>query len=79
MIDINFIPHLLQGTPYGTVLDLIALTLVFFGSTRLGESISLSRYPSYRDYQASVPRLIPFTRIGCIAQNSRTATDYFCQ
>ena len=49
-----------------TGLGCIALTLVFFGSTRLAESISLSRYPSYRDYQASTPRLIPFTRIGCI-------------
>ncbi len=62
-----------------TGLGFIALTLLFFGSTRLGESISLSRYPSYRGYQASVPRFIPFTRIGCIAQDSRTATDYFHQ
>ena len=47
-------------------LGLISLTLVFFGSTRLTESISLRRYPSYRDYQASTPRLIPFTRMGCV-------------
>ena len=89
MIDVNFIPHPLHGTPYGIALDLaiifaiaatdqwinwtgsgfIALTLVFFGSTRLAESISLSRYPSYRYYQASTPRLIPFTRLGCIENN----------
>ncbi len=49
-----------------TGLGFIALTLVFFGSTRLSETISLSRYPSYRDYQASTPRFIPFTRIGSI-------------
>ncbi len=49
-----------------TGLGLISLTLVFLGSTRLGESISVQRYPSYRDYQASTPRFIPFTRIGCI-------------
>lgn len=49
-----------------TGLGFIALTLIFFGSTRLAESISLSRYPAYRDYQASTPRLIPFSRIGCI-------------
>ena len=54
-----------------TALGFIVLTLVFFGSTRLAESISLSRYPSYRDYQASTPRLIPFTRIGCIGQDGR--------
>ena len=54
-----------------TGLGLIALTLVFFGSTRLAESISLSRYPSYRDYRASTPRLIPFTRLGCIEKDNR--------
>ena len=60
MIDINFIPHPLQGAPYGTALDLAILLAI----------ASLSRYPSYRDYQASTPRLIPFTRIGCIGQDS---------
>ena len=54
-----------------TGLGFIALTLVFFGSTRLAETISLSRYPSYRDYQASTPRLIPFTRLGCIEKDNR--------
>ena len=44
----------------------IALTGIFFGSTRMTESISLSRYPSYSNYQATTPRLIPFTRLGCI-------------
>ena len=44
----------------------IALTGVFFGSTRITEAISVSRHPSYREYQATTPRLIPFTRIGCI-------------
>ena len=44
----------------------LALTGIFFGSTRLTESISLSRYPSYRNYQATTPRLIPFTRLGRI-------------
>ncbi len=53
-----------------TGLGLISLTLVFLGSTKLGESISLQRYPSYRDYQASTPRIIPFTRIGCIRRDN---------
>lgn len=45
-------------------LGFIFLLLVIGGSTRLTESISLDRYPSYRDYQASTPRFIPFTRSG---------------
>ncbi len=47
-------------------LGFIFLMFIIAGSTRLGESISVDRYPSYRDYQASTPRYIPFTRIGCI-------------
>ena len=54
-------------------LGLVSLTLVFLGSTRLTESISLARYPSYRNYQASTPRLIPFTRIGCIRLGNATS------
>ena len=46
----------------------IVLTMIFFGSSRLAESISLSKYPSYADYQASTPRIIPFTGIGKIKQ-----------
>ena len=44
----------------------IVLTGVFFGSSRMTESISLSHYPSYSNYQATTPRLVPFTRLGCI-------------
>jgi steroid 5-alpha reductase family enzyme len=51
-------------------LGFILLVLVFFGSIHLGESISLKRYPSYRDYQVSTPRFIPFTRLGCIERDS---------
>ena len=47
-------------------LGFVALTGIFFGSSRLTESLSLSRYPSYSGYQATTPRLIPFTRLGCI-------------
>ena len=53
-------------------LGLVSLTLIFFGSTRLTESISVARYPSYRDYQAATPRLIPFTRIGCVTSSDAT-------
>ena len=55
-----------------TGLEFISLTLVFVGSTRLTASISLDRYPSYRDYQTSTPRLIPLTGIGCIKRTNTT-------
>ena len=42
-----------------TGLGCILLTLLFVGSIRLGESISLERYPAYGDYQASTPCVIP--------------------
>ena len=42
-----------------TGLGFVALTLLFQGSTQLTESLSLSKYPSYRDYQATTPRLLP--------------------
>ncbi|MCY3851995.1 MAG: DUF1295 domain-containing protein [Gammaproteobacteria bacterium] len=51
-------------------LGFLALTGLFLGSTRVTESISASRYPSYRAYQARVSRLIPFTRLGCIKSAS---------
>ena len=37
----------------------IVLNLLFLGSTRLTETITLERYPSYREYQQRVPALIP--------------------
>lgn len=49
-----------------SALGFIVLTGIFFGSSRMTETISLSRYPSYREYQATTPRLVPFTRLGCI-------------
>ena len=42
----------------------VALTALFVGSIRLSESISAQKYPSYRDYQASVPCIIPGLRLG---------------
>ena len=37
----------------------IVLNLLFLGSTQLTETITLEKYPSYRDYQERVPALIP--------------------
>ena len=47
-----------------TGLGFVLLTLLFIPSTRLTESISVSRYPAYRDYQASTPAIFPLPRIG---------------
>ena len=46
----------LQWTVVGPVL----LTLLFLGSTRFTESISLSRYPEYRRYQETTSAQIPW-------------------
>ena len=43
-----------------TVLGAVLLTLLFIGSTRFTESISLSRYPEYADYQASTSAIVPW-------------------
>ena len=47
---------LLQWTGIGAAL----LTLLFIGSTRLTERISLSKYPEYADYQARTSPIIPW-------------------
>lgn len=43
-----------------TVLGAVLLTLLFAGSTRFTESISLSRYPEYAGYQATTSAVIPW-------------------
>ena len=45
----------LHWTGWGFIL----LTLLFLSSTPLGETISSGKYPTYKDYQASVPRIVP--------------------
>ena len=45
-----------------TGLGCIGLVLLFIPSMRLGESISASKYPGYRDYQANTAALIPLPR-----------------
>ncbi len=47
-----------------TGLGFILLTALFIPSTRLTETISASKYPAYRDYQATTPALIPGLRLG---------------
>lgn len=42
----------------------LLLNLLFFGSTDLTEKISSSKYPKYKDYQATTSRLVPFLKLG---------------
>lgn len=51
------------GSPWQwTVAGAVLLTLLFAGSTRFTESISLGRYPEYADYRRSTPAVIPWWR-----------------
>jgi steroid 5-alpha reductase family enzyme len=43
-----------------TVLGAVLLTLLFVGSTRFTESISLSRYPEYAEYQRVTSPVVPW-------------------
>ena len=47
-----------------TGLGFILLTALFIPSTRLTEEVSASKYPGYRDYQATTPALVPGLRLG---------------
>ena len=45
-----------------TGLGFILLIVQFFGAIRLTESISAGRYPTYAEYQAKTPMLVPLPR-----------------
>ena len=47
-----------------TVLGAVLLTLLFVGSTRFTESISLSKYPEYADYQRRTSAVVPWRAKG---------------
>lgn len=44
-----------------SVIGAILLVLLFWGSSNFSESISLGKYPEYKEYKKKVPRFIPFT------------------
>ena len=48
------------GSVQWTVLGAVLLTLLFVGSTRFTESISLARYPEYADYQRRTSAVVPW-------------------
>jgi steroid 5-alpha reductase family enzyme len=43
-----------------TVLGAVLLTVLFIGSTRFTEAITLSKYPEYAEYQATTSPIIPW-------------------
>jgi steroid 5-alpha reductase family enzyme len=47
-----------------TIAGAVLLTLLFVGSTRFTESISLSRYPEYAAYQQRISMLVPLPHKG---------------
>jgi steroid 5-alpha reductase family enzyme len=52
-----------------TVIGPALLTLLFVGSTRFTEKISLSRYPEYEQFQRSTSAVVPwFTHDAGIVQ-----------
>jgi steroid 5-alpha reductase family enzyme len=48
------------GSVRWTVVGAVLLTLLFVGSTRFTESISLSRYPEYAEYQHRTSAVLPW-------------------
>jgi steroid 5-alpha reductase family enzyme len=48
------------GLVNATIIGPVLLSLLFHGSTRFTEAITLSRYPAYADYQRSTSRLVPW-------------------
>ncbi|MEC3980918.1 DUF1295 domain-containing protein [Amycolatopsis sp. H20-H5] len=51
---------LAAGAVDWTVLGAVLLTLLFVGSTRFTESISLARYPEYADYRRRTSAVVPW-------------------
>ncbi len=43
-----------------TVLGAVLLTILFIGSTKFTESITLSKYPEYANYQATTSPIVPW-------------------
>jgi steroid 5-alpha reductase family enzyme len=61
---------LLQWTVTGAAL----LTLLFVGSTRFTENITLSKYPEYSDYQRRTPAIVPWPFSRRLATSSPKVT-----
>jgi steroid 5-alpha reductase family enzyme len=49
----------------------LLLVILFKSSSDFSEEITTAKYPEYKDYQASVPRFIPFTKFKKAPKNSK--------
>ena len=49
----------------------ILLVLLFQGSTRFTESITLKKYPAYADYQKCTSQLVPLPPFGTMPPASK--------
>ncbi|HOY33134.1 MAG TPA: DUF1295 domain-containing protein [Bacteroidales bacterium] len=47
-----------------TIAGSLLLMVLFLGSSGFSEEISAGKYPAYKEYQKTVPRFLPFKRIG---------------
>jgi steroid 5-alpha reductase family enzyme len=54
-----------------SVVGIVLLVLLFQGSMQFSESITLSKYPLYAQYQATVPKLIPRCCCCCDASSNK--------
>jgi len=45
-----------------SIMGAILLVLLFWGSSNFSESVSVGKYPDYKNYQERVPRFIPFRK-----------------
>ncbi len=51
----------------------VVLSLLFAGSTLFTESLSVKKYPEYRDYQHRVPAIVPFMMTGARREGQEEA------
>lgn len=70
--------YLFSVAPSGTWINAsiagpVILTLLFQGSTRLTEELTLQKYPDYREYQRTTPRLVPSSRRSASEARHRSA------
>lgn len=56
-----------------TIVGPVLLTLLFIGSTRFTESITLSKYPEYANYQATTSAIVPWFPGGPVDAKEPTA------
>lgn len=67
-------PQIAQQCLHWTGLGCIQLMLLFQGSMRFGESITVSKYPAYKNYQAVTSMCIPMPSKGMTNSDASVAS-----